>query len=147
VGHCHDADDRWWRKQISFQLPEEPQVELTTGPWLDRRVVLEVDRVAARGQEVKLMTIWRILMTCATTIATSSTGTQAGPCYDEIYRMEAHLESLLQENVAAGPTAPESTEALRHHQPRRESIAAALSRLGVASPEAVDAVRRAMAHA
>jgi hypothetical protein len=103
--------------------------------------------IAARGQEVKLMTIWRILMTCATTIATSSTGGQAGPCYDEIYRMEAHLESLLQEKAAAGPTAPESTEALRHHQPTRESIAAALSRLGVASPEAVDAVRRAMARA
>ena len=29
-------------------------MELTTGPRLDRCVVLEVDRVAARGQEVKL---------------------------------------------------------------------------------------------
>jgi hypothetical protein len=101
-------------------------VELTTGPRLDRRVVLELDRVAARGQEAKLMTIWRILMTCATIIATSSTDSQAGPCYDEIYQMEAQLESLLREKAAAGPTAPEITEALRHHQPTRESIAARL---------------------
>src|SRR5260370_40240105 len=93
------------------------------------------------------MTIWRTLMISAATIATSSIGGQAGPCYDEIYRMEAHLESLLQAKSAAGPTARESTEARLHHQPTRESIAAAVTRLGLASPQAADAVMRAMARA
>jgi hypothetical protein len=93
------------------------------------------------------MTIWRTLMISAATIATSSIGGQAGPCYDEIYRMEAHLESLLQAKSAAGPTAPESTEARLHHQPTRESIATAVTRLGLASPQAADAVMRAMARA
>jgi hypothetical protein len=93
------------------------------------------------------MTIWRTLMISAATIATSSIGGQAGPCYDEIYRMKAHLESLLQAKSAAGPTAPESTEARLHHQPTRESIAAAVTRLGLASPQAADAVMRAMARA
>jgi hypothetical protein len=93
------------------------------------------------------MTIWRTLMITAATIATSSIGGQAGPCYDEIYRMEANLESLLQAKSAAGPPAPESTEARLHHQPTRESIAAAVTSLGLASPQAADAVNRAMARA
>jgi hypothetical protein len=93
------------------------------------------------------MIIWRTLMISAATIATSSIGGQAGPCYDEIYRMEARLESLLQAKSAAGPTAPESTEARLHHQPTRESIAVAVTRLGLASPQAADAVMQAMARA
>jgi hypothetical protein len=101
----------------------------------------------ARGQEAKLMTIWRTLMICAATTATSSIGAQAGPCYDQIYRMEARLESLLQAKSAAGPTAPQSTEALLHRQPTRESIAAVVTRLGLASPQAAEAVMRGMASA
>jgi hypothetical protein len=61
--------------------------------------------------------------------------------------MEARLESLLQAKSAAGPTAPQSTEALLHHQPTRESIAAVVTRLGLASPQAAEAVMRGMASA
>jgi hypothetical protein len=76
------------------------------------------------------VTNWRTLMISAATIATSSIGGQAGPCYDEIYRVEARLKSLLQAKSAAGPSAP-----------TRESIAAAVTRLWLASPQAADADR------
>jgi hypothetical protein len=70
--------------------------------WRWRSIAWLVLRTA-RGQEAKLMTIWRTLMICAATIAASSIGVQAGPCYDQIYRMEARLESLLQANPQRGP--------------------------------------------
>jgi hypothetical protein len=93
------------------------------------------------------MTIWRLLMISAAALATSSIGSQAGPCSEEIYRMEVRLEALLQAKTRAGPTAPESPEALRHNQPTRESIAATARRLGLASPQAVEAVAQGMARA
>jgi hypothetical protein len=91
------------------------------------------------------MTIWRLLTISAAALATSTIGSQAGPCDEEIYRMEARFEALLQAKAAAGPTAPQSTEARLHHQPTRESIAATISRLGIASPQAAEAVARGMA--
>jgi hypothetical protein len=86
-------------------------------------------------------------MISAAALGTSSISSQAGPCHEEIYRMEVRLEALLQAKTGAGPTAPESPEALLHHQPTRESIAATARRLGLASPQAVEAVQRGMARA
>ena len=54
---------------------------------------------------------------------------------------------MLQAKAAVGPPAPESTEAKLHRQPTPGSIAATELRLGVLSPEAVDAVRRGIARA
>jgi hypothetical protein len=101
----------------------------------------------ADGGTGKLMTIWRILMLSAGALATSSIGGHAGPCSDEIYRMEARVEARLQAKATAEPIAPESPEALLHRQPTPGSIAAAESRLGVASPQTVDAITKALARA
>jgi predicted lipid-binding transport protein (Tim44 family) len=93
------------------------------------------------------MTIWQILMLTSGALAGPTIGSHAGPCSDEIYRMEARVEARLQAKAAAGPIAPESPEALRHRQPTPGSIAAAESRLGIASPQTVDAITKAMARA
>jgi hypothetical protein len=93
------------------------------------------------------MTFWRILMLSAGALAASGIGSHAGPCSDEIYRMEARVEVTLQSKAGAASTAPETPEALLHRQPTPRSIAAAESRLGVASPQTVDAITKEMARA
>jgi hypothetical protein len=54
------------------------------------------------------MTIWRILMLSAGALATSSIGGHAGPCSDEIYRMEARLR----------PRAPKPFSTASQHRAR-----------------------------
>jgi hypothetical protein len=93
------------------------------------------------------MTIWQILMLTSGALAGSTIGGQAGPCSDEIYRMEARVEARLHARAATGPTADESPEALLHRQPMPGSIAAAESRLGISSPQTIDAITQAMARA
>jgi hypothetical protein len=93
------------------------------------------------------MTIWRVLMVTSGALAGSTIGGQAGPCSDEIYRMEARVDATLHARAGTGPTADESPEALLHRRPTPGSIAAAESRLVIASSQTVDAITQAMARA
>jgi hypothetical protein len=52
------------------------------------------------------MTIWRLLMISAAALGTSSISSQAGPCHEEIYRMEVRLEALLQAKTERGQLRP-----------------------------------------
>src|SRR5262249_5791555 len=69
----------------------------------------------------------------------------AGPCSDDIGRMQGRIDARLE--AAAGPFARESTDAKRSDQPTPRSMAATEERLGEISPQTVDAVRQAMARA
>src|SRR5215813_11738769 len=91
------------------------------------------------------MSIWHIVMLSAGAVAASTIGSQAGPCSAEIYSMEARVDATLKAKAADDPTLQESREALLHRQPTPGSIAAAESRLGIASPQRVDAIIRGMA--
>ena len=61
--------------------------------------------------------------------------------------MQARLDAGLAAKARSGPTAPESSGALAHHQPTPGSIAAAERSLGEISPEKGKIIREAMARA
>ena len=93
------------------------------------------------------MTIARAAVLGAATLALSTLPGTAGPCLQEIDRVQAQIDAKLDARAAAGPTARESSGALLHHQPTPGSIAAAESKLGEISAETVAALAAAMARA
>jgi hypothetical protein len=71
----------------------------------------------------------------------------AGPCSFEIAAMQTRLTARLEAKAAAGPSAPESIDALRHHQPTPSSIAAAERKIGVLSGRHGKIIKESMARA
>ena len=93
------------------------------------------------------MSIQRFLVACATALAASMSASYAGPCSQEIDRVQTEIDAKLGARAAAGPSARESTAAKMHRQPTPGSIAAAETRLGDVSSQKVEAVAAAMARA
>jgi hypothetical protein len=93
------------------------------------------------------MTIRRLLVLSAATLATSTIAGYAGPCSNEIDRMQARIDAGVEAVAPTGPSAPESPGALLHRQPTPGSIAAAESKLGDVSSRKVEVVEAAMARA
>lgn len=93
------------------------------------------------------MTIRWIVISSAGALIASTTGSQAGPCFNQIYHMEERVEVFIKRKAVTGPPARQSSEALLHHQPTANSITATELGLSVLSPEAVDTVRQGMARA
>jgi hypothetical protein len=73
--------------------------------------------------------------------------TYAGPCSEDIVRFRAEIDANQHANAATGSTAPESTAATTHRQPTPQSIGAAESQLGEASPAKLQAVTTALQRA
>ena len=73
----------------------------------------------------------------------------ATPCAKEMAEIEAAFDAKLDAAAAAGPTAPESTQATLHHQPTPGTVARAEAQLGDISPENAQTVTEALdrAHA
>jgi type II secretory pathway component HofQ len=92
------------------------------------------------------MTIQRSLIACAMFAASISAG-YAGPCSQEIARLQAAIDAKIAAATATGSSARESTAATMHRQPTPHSIATAESELGDVSPEQVKAVTALMARA
>ena len=93
------------------------------------------------------MSIQRFLVACAAALAASMSASYAGPCSQEIDRVQTEIDAKLGAKAAAGPSARESTAATMHRQPTPGSIAAAEARLGDVSSQKVEAVAAAMARA
>jgi hypothetical protein len=93
------------------------------------------------------MTIQGLLMLSAAGLALSTLPGHAGPCSQEIDRVQARVDAKLESAARAGPSAPESSGALLHRQPTPGSIAAAEGRLGEISSATLAAVAAAMARA
>jgi hypothetical protein len=93
------------------------------------------------------MSIQRSLMAFAAVFAASTSAGYAGPCSQDIARLQAAMDAKLRAVTAAGPPAPESTAATMHRQPTPRSIATAESELGGLSPDQVKAAVSAMARA
>ena len=92
------------------------------------------------------MTIQRSLIACAMFAASISAG-YAGPCSQEIARLQVAIDAKIAAATAAGSSARESTAATMHRQPSPHSVATAESELGDVSPEQVTAVTAIMARA
>ncbi len=80
-------------------------------------------------------------------LALSTIASAAGPCTQQIAQVQAPIDAKLAANAAAGPSAAESSAALRNRQPTPRSIAEAESKLGEISPELTATLRTDMARA
>ena len=89
------------------------------------------------------MVIQRLLALSAAALAASTIVCSAGPCLPEIERMQERINAKVAAATNTGPSLPEGSNALLHHQPTPRSMAAAE---GI-SPEIVKAVREAMTRA
>lgn len=91
------------------------------------------------------MTIHRLPLMGAVALILSSSAAYAGPCSNEIDRMQARVDAMIEAAAAAGRAGREGAGATMHHQPTPGSIAAAEEKLG----EGAQAERAlaAMAHA
>src|SRR6516164_4166124 len=85
------------------------------------------------------MSIQRLLIAFAAVFAASISASYAGPCSQDIARLQAAMDAKLRAVTAAGPRALESTAATMHRQPSPRSIATAESELGGLSPDQVKA--------
>jgi hypothetical protein len=83
----------------------------------------------------------------ALAVVASAAAAQAGPCSHAIDAMQARIDAKLEAKAAAGPAAKEGVAAGMSRQPTPGSIAAAEEQLGELSPQAIDAVKQAMARA
>jgi hypothetical protein len=83
----------------------------------------------------------------AVALTLSASETFAGPCSQEIDRVQAWIDAKLEAQAAAGRSASESTAATMHRQPTPGSIATAEAQLGDISPEQLQAAQALMIEA
>jgi hypothetical protein len=87
------------------------------------------------------------LAVLAAVLAASAGAAYAGPCAQEIDRMQARFDAKLETAARKGPTARETNAATDHREPTPDSIAAAESRIGDISPRTVEVIEAGMARA
>ena len=88
----------------------------------------------------------RLLAFGAIAFIASLSASYAGPCTDDISKMQALIDAKVHAMAAAGPTGRQGG-ASTHVQPTPRSIGAAEAKLGEVSAETVAAVRQAMLRA
>ena len=88
----------------------------------------------------------RILAFGAIAFVTLVSPSYAGPCSDDIAKMQARIDAKVHAMAAAGPTGRQ-VGASTHVQPTPRSIGDAEAKLGEVSAETVTAVRQAMLRA
>src|SRR5262249_31118819 len=99
--------------------------------WLMRQVRRNLPEYhAVREKAVSL----RVAAWSAVAFIASVTVSYAGPCTDDIGRMQGRIDDKLEAKAAAGPYAVESSRAQRSDQPTPRSMAATEERLGEISP-------------
>lgn len=99
------------------------------------------------GRPALVAGIQRFIVPSAAAIVVWSTAVYAGPCSDEIDRIQVRINAKLGAMARTGPSAPQSPGAGLHHQPTPSSVAAAESKLGELSPATLEATKAAMARA
>ena len=92
------------------------------------------------------MTAPRLLVFGAIAFAASISPSYAGPCSDDIAKMQARIDAKVHAMAAAGPTGRQ-VGASTHVQPTPRSIGAAEEKLGEMPAGTVAAVRQAMLRA
>ena len=92
------------------------------------------------------MTVPKLLILGAIGFIASVSASYAGPCTDDIGKMQARIDAKLHAMAAAGPTGRQ-VGGSTHVQPTPRSMAAAEEKLGDLTAETVAAVRQAMLRA
>ena len=92
------------------------------------------------------MTAPRLLVFGATAFIASVSASYAGPCTDDIDKMQARIDVKAHAMAAAGPTGRQGGTST-HVQPTPRSIGAAEEKLGALPAGTVAAVRQAMLRA
>jgi hypothetical protein len=87
------------------------------------------------------------LLVLAAALAAPAGAADAGPCTQEIARMQARFDAKLESAARKGPTARESVAATDSRQPTPDSIAAAEAKIGDISPRTVEVIETGMARA
>jgi hypothetical protein len=87
------------------------------------------------------------LLVLAMALAAPAGAADAGPCAQEIERMQARFDAKLEAAARKGPTARESIAATDSRQPTPDSIAAAEAKIGDISPRTVEVIESGMARA
>jgi hypothetical protein len=87
------------------------------------------------------------LAVLAAVLAASAGTAYAGPCAQEIDRMQARFDAKLEAAARIGPPARETNAATDHREPTPDSIAAAESRIGDISARTVEVIEAGMARA
>jgi uncharacterized iron-regulated membrane protein len=93
------------------------------------------------------MSIHRSLIAFVAVFAALTSAGYAGPCFEDIARLQAAGDAKLAAAVTAGPSAPESREARMHHQPTPRSIVTAEREVGGLPLEQANAFDAAMTRA
>jgi hypothetical protein len=99
----------------------------------------------AHGME-NIMAAPRLFVFGALALIASLSASYAGPCTDDIDKMQARIDAKAHAMAAAGPTGRQAG-ASTHVQPTPRSIGAAEEKLGEVSAGTVAAVRQAMLRA
>jgi GTP cyclohydrolase FolE2 len=103
---------------------------------------------AAKRARLRVMNVQQSRVTfVAVMLGASISASFAGPCSEEIDRVQAKIDTKLEALAAVGRPARESVAATLHRQPTPESIAAAEVKLGDISDEKVLAVETLMTRA
>ena len=93
------------------------------------------------------MTIRQLLFAGTSLLSLSALPCLAGPCTDDIKRVQFYLDGRLNARAATAPSVSQSTGAQLHRQPTTNSKIKTELELGVLTPETVDKVSAAMARA
>ena len=93
------------------------------------------------------MSIHPLLLLSAAALSLSASASHAGPCLQEIDRVQVMVDAKIEAIARLGRSLRETTGARLHHQPTPGSIAAAESSLDEVPAETVEAVTAAMASA
>jgi hypothetical protein len=93
------------------------------------------------------MSIRRAATACLMALVASTSVSYAGPCTQEITKVRGEIDARLDALAKTAPTTSQSTAATTHRQPTPKSISDTETKLGIASPQKVKAIREAMARA
>jgi hypothetical protein len=80
------------------------------------------------------MAHWRVLVGGAFPLILMTAPSFAGPCTQDIDRVQAQVDARIDAVAGAGPAGPESNAARLHREPTPGSVAAAEQRLGEGRP-------------
>ena len=90
------------------------------------------------------MSIWLVPVVFGVVLTASVSTTYAGPCWDEIVRVQAEIDNKLEAIAAAGPPASARDMAATSVQPTPRSLALVEEKMGELSPETISAIRQSM---
>ena len=89
----------------------------------------------------------RSIVASVAVLVASISASYAGPCWDDIFAVQAKIDAMLEAKAAAGPPATAEAMGGTSPQPTPRSLETVEERMGEISPQTVTAIEQAMARA